>query len=55
MEMNTLEKLHLCMLNGAPRIEIPKALRLAALKPIERMLEMSPPPAAVPQPRAATA
>ncbi|MEE9140918.1 MAG: quinolinate synthase NadA [Alphaproteobacteria bacterium] len=54
MEMNTLEKLHLCMLNGAPRIEIPKALRLAALKPIERMLEMSP-TLAVPQPRVATA
>ena len=43
MEMNTLEKLYLAMLNEAPRVEIDEALRLQALKPLERMLEMSPP------------
>ena len=43
MELNTIEKLHLAMVNSAPRIEIPEDLRLRALKPLERMLEMSPP------------
>ncbi len=43
MEMNTLEKLYLSMVNEAPGIEIPEPLRLQALKPLERMLEMSPP------------
>ncbi len=43
MAMNTMEKLYLALLNEAPRVEIPEALRLRALKPIERMLEMSPP------------
>ncbi|MCH7864916.1 MAG: quinolinate synthase NadA [Proteobacteria bacterium] len=43
MEMNTLEKTYLAMLNGAPRVEIPEDLRLRALKPLEKMLEMSPP------------
>ncbi|HEC14139.1 MAG TPA: quinolinate synthase NadA [Rhodospirillales bacterium] len=42
MAMNTLEKLYLCLANGAPRIEMSEDLRLAALKPLERMLEMSP-------------
>lgn len=44
MAMNTMEKLYLALLNGAPRVEMPEDLRLAALKPIERMLDMSPPP-----------
>ena len=43
MAMNTIEKLYLCMLNEAPGIAIPEPLRVAALKPLERMLEMSPP------------
>jgi len=49
MEMNTLEKVYLAMLNSAPRIEIPEDLRLRALKPLEKMLEMSPRPDAVTQ------
>lgn len=41
MARNTLEKIFLALLNDAPRIELPEQLRLAALKPLERMLEMS--------------
>ncbi len=41
MRLNTLEKLYLSMKNRAPEIEIPEVTRLAALKPIQRMLEMS--------------
>jgi quinolinate synthase len=41
MKMNTLEKLYLCMKNKSPRIDMEESLRLAALKPIEKMLEMS--------------
>ncbi|MBI5164837.1 MAG: quinolinate synthase NadA [Magnetospirillum sp.] len=41
MAKNTLEKIYLAMVNGAPAIEIPEALRVAALKPLERMLELS--------------
>jgi quinolinate synthase len=37
-----MEKLYLAMVNNAPRIEMDEGLRLRALKPIERMLEMSP-------------
>jgi len=43
MAMNTMEKLYLALLNDAPRVEMPEDLRLKALKPIERMLDMSPP------------
>ncbi len=46
MELNTLEKLYLCMVNMAPRVEIPDTLRIAARKPLDRMLELSPPAAA---------
>ena len=46
MELNTLEKLYLCMVNMAPRVEIPDALRIAARKPLDRMMELSPPTAA---------
>ncbi len=42
MAMNTMEKLYLAMLNNGPRIEMNEDLRLRALKPIARMLEMSP-------------
>jgi quinolinate synthase len=41
MALNTMEKIYLALLNNAPRIELPEPLRLAALKPLERMLEMS--------------
>jgi quinolinate synthase len=41
MKLNTLEKVHDCMLNLAPRVELdPGTLRRARL-PIERMLEIS--------------
>jgi quinolinate synthase len=41
MKMNTMEKLYLCLLNETPEITIDEALRVKALKPIERMLELS--------------
>ncbi len=41
MRLNTLEKLYLCMKNKAPEITLPEDIRMAALKPIQRMLEMS--------------
>lgn len=41
MAMNTLEKLYLCMVNNAPRIEIPEDLRILAKKPLDKMLEMT--------------
>jgi quinolinate synthase len=41
MAKNTLEKIYLCLKNDAPRVEMPEELRLGALKPLERMLEMS--------------
>ncbi len=43
MALNTLEKLYLCLANGAPRVEMPEQLMADARKPVERMLEMSPP------------
>ena len=50
MELNTLEKLYLCMVNMAPQIDVPEATRIEALKPLERMLEMSPKAAPASQP-----
>jgi quinolinate synthase len=41
MKLNSLEKLYLCMEYETPAIEMDEALRLAAKKPIERMLEIS--------------
>jgi quinolinate synthase len=41
MALNTMEKLYLCLVNGAPRVEMPEPLMRAARKPLERMLEMS--------------
>jgi quinolinate synthase len=41
MRLNTLEKLYLCLKNESPEILIDETLRLKALKPIIRMLEMS--------------
>ena len=41
MRLNTLEKLYWAMKNRAPEIEMPEEIRLAALRPLQRMLEMS--------------
>ena len=41
MALNTLEKVYLCLRDLEPRIEIDEETRLKALKPLERMLEMS--------------
>jgi quinolinate synthase len=41
MKLNTLEKLYLCMEYELPEIIMEEHLRLAAKKPIERMLEIS--------------
>ena len=41
MKMNTVEKLYNCLLNETPEILVSEDIRLKALKPIERMLELS--------------
>ena len=41
MKLNTLEKLYLCMKYETPEITMNEDLRIAAKKPIERMLEIS--------------
>ena len=41
MRLNTLEKLYLAMKNKTPEIILPENIRVAALKPIQKMLEMS--------------
>lgn len=41
MKLNSLEKLYLCMEYETPEITMDEQLRLAARKPIERMLEIS--------------
>jgi quinolinate synthase len=41
MKMNTLEKLHDCLRDLRPAIEIPEAIRARAEAPILRMLELS--------------
>lgn len=41
MKLNSLEKLYLCMEYETPEIIMDEALRLAARKPIDRMLEIS--------------
>ena len=41
MRLNTLEKLYNCLLNETPEITIDEKLRLKAVKPILRMLELS--------------
>jgi quinolinate synthase len=41
MKMNTLEKLHDCMQNLAPRVELSREIIERARLPIERMLEIS--------------
>jgi quinolinate synthase len=41
MKRNTLEKLYLCMEYEIPDITMDEELRVAAKKPIDRMLEIS--------------
>jgi len=41
MKRNTLEKLYLCMKYETPEITMEQRLRMAAKKPIDRMLEIS--------------
>ena len=41
MKLNTLEKIYLCMRDLAPRIELAEELRLAAARPLQRMLSLS--------------
>ena len=41
MKLNTLEKLYLSLLYEQPELTMDETLRLAALKPIEKMLELS--------------
>ena len=41
MRLNSLEKLYLCLKTEQPEILVDEALRVKAVKPIERMLELS--------------
>jgi quinolinate synthase len=41
MKRNTLEKLYLCLKNEMPEITVPEHIIARAVKPIERMLEIS--------------
>ena len=41
MRMNTLEKLYLALRDLAPQVDVPEAVRVRALQPIQRMLDMS--------------
>jgi quinolinate synthase len=41
MKMNTLQKVYDCLLNESPEINVPEDIRIKALLPIERMLELS--------------
>jgi quinolinate synthase len=41
MKRNTLEKLYLCLRDLKPQVDVPEAVRVRALAPIQRMLEMS--------------
>jgi quinolinate synthase len=41
MKMNTLEKLHDCMVNLQPRVELSPGILQRARAPIERMLQIS--------------
>ena len=41
MKVNTLEKLHRCMRERSPAVEVEEELRQKALRPIERMLELA--------------
>ena len=41
MRLNTLEKLYLCLRDRTPEITVPEEIRARALRPIQRMLELS--------------
>ncbi len=41
MRLNTLEKLYLCLRDLQPEVIVPEDVRVKALRPIERMLELS--------------
>ncbi len=41
MKRNTLEKLYLALRDLTPQVDVPEAVRVRALRPIQRMLEMS--------------
>lgn len=41
MELNTMEKLYMCLKNGSPSINLEQNLLNSAKKPLERMLSMS--------------
>jgi quinolinate synthase len=41
MKLNTVEKLYLCMQYETPELVMPEELRIAAKKPIDRMMEIS--------------
>ncbi len=41
MRLNTLEKVYLCLRDLGPEVTVPERVRLAALRPIERMLALS--------------
>ncbi len=41
MRKNTLEKLYLCLRDLAPELTLDEGLRVRALAPIERMLQLS--------------
>ncbi|MBL7887817.1 MAG: quinolinate synthase NadA [Flavobacterium sp.] len=41
MKMNTLQKVYDCLLNEAPEVTVSEEIRMKALIPIERMLELS--------------
>jgi quinolinate synthase len=41
MRLNTLEKLYLCLRDLGPEVIVPEPIRVAALRPIERMLALS--------------
>jgi quinolinate synthase len=43
MRLNTLEKVYCCMRDGTPEITVPEDLRLEALAPLQRMLDLSAP------------
>ena len=43
MRLNTMEKLYLCLRDLTPEVTVPEDIRVRALRPLERMLELSKP------------
>ena len=41
MRLNTIEKIYLCLKHEQPQVELAEDIRIRALRPIERMLDMS--------------